>query len=572
MDVIIAEQGQGFARVLQKKIADIRRQLENWTPRKDAEALLALAEALLIYSHSQVLLKLPTEDLLSWLGAFHDFLRQRDSDVKVRPFRPDHGQSSFLLVNTPDVPYLVDTLKNLLRKLPHRAMIISHPILTVQRKDGLLRSLDEHSATGARESFLLVQFEGVRDLDTAPLEDEIRKVFPIVLAVGRERKALDDKLKNLVQIAANREQKDFAECLMNGNFICFGYAAVDLSAARGKASRTRILAPPLGWLPGSLLAAPRSGQKTLRITADAKELVLRDKPLVVEVLEQKSPLYKQDNLVYLGFREGGKTETCIEHFFVGLFSQNSANELAINVPPLRDKLLTALTRQHVATDSYDYRKVIEIFNTFPKVEMFFLSDAELDRLVRSFISLQREQSVKLIVTRSLSLRGITLLLIMPRDYYSTDAVRRMESYLGRFLNAEDVTSRVIQFFSDYVSLHFLVAPHGKKVRLALEPLQRALTDLSRPWDEKLRLLLQRGAEKGDGLPLWQKYVSSFTNEYKDLIHPRFAVRDLRAIEKVLTTGEDEFDLWGPFQERYEFFRLRFYSLRESYLNELMPFL
>ena len=75
-----------------------------------ADAILALAEALLVYSHSQALLKLSVDDLLDWLKTFHEFLSQRDSDVKVRRFTPDNIGCSFLLVNTPDVPYLVDSL------------------------------------------------------------------------------------------------------------------------------------------------------------------------------------------------------------------------------------------------------------------------------------------------------------------------------------------------------------------------------------------------------------------------------------------------------------------------------
>ncbi|MGD9019691.1 MAG: NAD-glutamate dehydrogenase, partial [Desulfuromonadales bacterium] len=570
MDVIIEEHGKTFTKTLQARIAEVRRRLDKMKSRKDADSILALAEALLVYSHSQVLLKLSVVDLLDWLKAFHGFLRQRDGEVKVCRFAPDNSGSSFLLVNTPDVPYLVDSLKNILRKLPYRAMIISHPILPVQRRQGTLVSLADNADADYRESFLLVQFEGVRDLDTTEIEKDIHRVFQVVLTAGHQRKVLEQKLKDLVQIAENREQKDFAEWLLKGNFICFGYSVIETSGAKGRSGQAKVVGSPIGWLPDSLLAKGRG--KAARITAMTKQLLARKNPLVVEILDEKSPLYMQDNLVYLGFRECCKSGKNIEHLFVGLFSQNSVNELAKNVPPLRDKLLTALARQHVAIDSYDYRKVIEIFNTFPKVEMFFLTDAELDRLVRSFISLQREQSVKLVVTRSLSLRGITLLVIMPRDYYSSDSLRRMESYLGRFLNTEHISSRVIHFFSDYVSLHFHVVPRGDQVRVDVESLQKVLTDLSRPWDEKLRLLLQRGTREDDDLQLWQKYVNTFSHEYKDLIHPRFAVRDVRSIQRVLETGQDGFDLWGPFQERYEYFRLQFYSLKESYLNELMPFL
>jgi len=572
MELIIEEHGKSFGKAHQARIAEIRRHLKTMASHEDADALLALAEALLVYSHSQVLFKRSSKELLEWLKVFLEFLRQRDEKVKVASFQPENSGSSFLLVNTPDVPYLVDSLKTILQQLPQRAIIISHPVFTVQRSKGLLTSLEQKVDSEAQESFMLIQFEGIRDLDTSVIEEDIRRVLLIAQEVGCQRKNLGTRLKNLSSLTKKPHQKDFAEWLLNGNFICFGYAAVEISAANGGCVTARLTEDPVGWLPQSLIPKGKGTRKSLPLTVTAKKLFTRKNTLVVEILEEESPLYQQDNLIYLGYRDSGKGDKIIEHLFVGLFSQNSVNELASNIPPLRDKLLSALSRQHVKSESYDYRKVVEIFDTFPKVEMFFLSEAELDRLVKSFVSLQRQQAVKLVVTRSLSLRGVTLLVIMPRDYYSRDSIRRVESYLGRFLSAEHVSSRVIHFYSDYVSLHFRIVLPGDQVRIDVDALQKVLTDLSRPWDEKLRLLLLRGEERHRGAQLWHRYANVFPPEYKDLIHPRFAVRDVRAIEQVLSTGEDCFDLWGPFQERHEFYRLQFYSLKESYLNELMPFL
>ncbi len=577
MELTIEKRGKGYGNVHQARLKELRQYLETLTTQEDAESLLVLADALLVYSHSQALLKRSGKDLLEWLNAFLDFLRDRENEVKVSPFRPKNSNSSFLLVNTPDVPYLVDSLKTILQQLPQRAKVISHPVLTVQRSGGLLTSLDKKTVAGPKESFMLVQFEGARDLDTEAIEEDVSRVFMAAQVVGRQREEMDEKILSLSDMADNQDQKHFLDWLLNGNFICFGYAAVDASGTNGGATKAGFTEEPLGWLPQSLFtrgkgARGKNARKSLQLTAEAKVLFARKSPLVVEVLEEQSPLYQQDNLIYIGFRECCKDDKKTEHLLVGLFSQNSINELASNVPPLRDKLLSALERQNVHYESYDYRKVVEIFNTFPKVEMFFLEDKEIDSLVKTFVSLQRHQSVRLVVTRSLSLHGITLLAIMPRDYYSRDSVRRMETYLSRFLSADHISSRVVHFYSEYVSLHFRIVPSGDQVRIDIDALQKVLTDLSRPWDEKLRLLLLRDEKSSNGMQLWTKYASAFPHEYKDLIHPRFAVRDVLAIDQVLRSGEDGFDLWGPFQERHEFYRLQFYSLRESCLNELMPFL
>ncbi len=285
------------------------------TSREDAESLSVLADALLVYSHSQVLLKRSGEELLEWFKVFLDFLRCRDEEVIVASFQPENSGSSFLLVNTPDVPFLVDSLKNILHRLPQRAMIISHPILTAQLNNGRLTQLSEQVDGDAQESFMLIQFEGVRDLDTTTIEKDIKRVFRIAQEVGRQRKSLGGKLRNISSATKKTHKKAFTEWLLNGNFICFGYAAVEISAPNGGSIKARLAEDPVGWLPQSLIPRGKGAQKarggtqiSLPLTDVAKKLFKRKKSLVVEVLEEESPLYQQDNLIYLGFRDSNKKD------------------------------------------------------------------------------------------------------------------------------------------------------------------------------------------------------------------------------------------------------------------------
>jgi NAD-specific glutamate dehydrogenase len=262
---------------------------------------------LLIYSHSQYLLKRPSEELIEWLQAFLDFLRCREEEVKVSTFRPKDSRSSFLLINTPDVPYLVDSLKNILQQLPQRATILSHPILTIQRDDGCLMVLTEKDNEGEHESFMLVQLEGERDLDTTAIEDEIRDVLQVAQSVGRQRRQLREKLKGLLPLSEDQNQENFIQWLLSDNFVCFGHAAVEVSGSKSGSRETRFVETPVGWLPQSLFTRKKGARKALQLTAEAKKLFARKSTLVVEVLEEKSPLYQKDNLVYFGFRECSKS-------------------------------------------------------------------------------------------------------------------------------------------------------------------------------------------------------------------------------------------------------------------------
>jgi glutamate dehydrogenase len=570
MKLIINEHGKQFGKLYRARLKELKNELKLLPKQEAEERLLTLAEALFFYSHSQALLKMSAGELLECLQAFLHFLASRDEPVRVALFTPQRGDTRFILVNSPDVPFLVDTLKIVLRQLPCRAVVMSHPTLTVKRSDGKLEELALADSNGDRESLMLVRLEDDPGHDLGPALERIRSALEVALVSGRARHELAATFDRLVETVDNLDLKSFLGWLMNGNFVCFGHAVFKLPGSLKSTSRGRLLQRPTGWLPGSLLVDARSADAP-QPTGLAQSLFRRKAVLVVEELDEVSPVYSADNLVCIGLREEGDRQSRVEHLLVGLFSQNSVNELVSNVASLKDKLMSSMLRLNVPAESYDYRKLIDIFNTFPKAEMFFLSEDELDRLVQSFVSLQREQSVKLVAMRSLSLRGVTLLAVMPRDYYSKDALRRMEGYLCRFLDAEDISSQVVHFYSDYVSLHFRIMPKAKSVTIDIEALQKVLTDLARPWEEKLRLLMQR--ETRCGTPIsWSRYEQAFPPEYRDMIHPRFAIRDVRAIEKLLAGGGESFDLWGPFQEERESFRLHFYSLRESCLNELMPFL
>jgi glutamate dehydrogenase len=197
---------------------------------------------------------------------------------------------------------------------------------------------------------------------------------------------------------------------------------------------------------------------------------------------------------------------------------------------------------------------------------------ELIQTVRSFALSYRRGAIKVVAASSLAVRGLTLLIIMPREFYTSENMTRIETYLCRYFKSPSATSRIIHFSSDYLSLHVHVNPQAEEIDLDPEQLEQGLTNIARPWEIKLQLQLERAYGEKGAAELWHKYGGAFSREYRTFIHPRFALQDIKRLEKVLATGEEVLDLWGPFKSEEPFYRLQFYSLRQSYLNELMPLL
>ncbi|MDH3998062.1 MAG: NAD-glutamate dehydrogenase, partial [Desulfuromonadales bacterium] len=196
MELIIEEGAKSLSDAHSARIADIQTQLRGMNVSEDADALLSLADSLFAYSHSHELLELPLDEFITWLQDFLDFLRLREAPVKVERFVPAGRQVNFLLLNTPDVPFLIESLKMLLQREQQRAEIVSHPIVNIERSEGLLQSLGCDDDSGFQESFMLLRVEsdaqGCRHLAQA-----ITDVFLVAQSAGCQKEALECQLKAL---------------------------------------------------------------------------------------------------------------------------------------------------------------------------------------------------------------------------------------------------------------------------------------------------------------------------------------------------------------------------------------
>jgi glutamate dehydrogenase len=512
----------------------------------------------------------PTQ-LFAWLSAFLDFMETRRGASAVRLLPVGQRGRVFLLTNTPDATYLFDSIQSVLSSSGLPFQVVAHPILKVRRRSGKIVELDSLAGKGPRESLIVIELVKVPE-DPAAFELMVGSALEAVLQVHRHQPVLDRRLKEMERIAPPGSYRGFCHWLRRGNFLPFAYRCLQLARGDGRITAREVENSRAGLAP-----FPEEPDFQDTHVADALETVLRERLLrqndvVVEAIDRPSPLLRAEPLVYLGFREPVAEGVWREHSFLGLFSEQSIDEPTASIPWLRARVEASLDTLAIPKGCHDYRKTVEILNTFPKVELFFMEPEVLLETIRSLTLLYRHGAVKVVAVRSQAMHGLTLLVIMPKDFYSDEKRPRMERYLGRHFLSPTVSTRIIHISAEYLSLHVSLRPNKEFVRLNTERLERGLTRICRPWQSTLRLLLDRTFGEGQGLILWRQYAESFSREYRSLIHPRFAVRDIVNLEKSLTSSGEIFDLWGPFDRHEPYFRLQFYSCRESYLNELMPLL
>ncbi|WP_221248761.1 NAD-glutamate dehydrogenase [Desulfuromonas versatilis] len=558
---------------LAKKASEVFALLEGETGGERFACLKSLGEILLACTPFSYLAPPSARQLADWVKEFLLFIESRRDEVAVRlvPFG-DKGHT-LLLTNCPDVPYLVDSLQAYLARQQVRFQVLSHPIIRVRRTKGELTRLAGLDGEGSKESFIVIELEGVGEEHYAGIEQGVVEIFQSALVVARDHKELSRRLKEMVKLPEMAPFGDFMRWLEADNFLVFSYRRLQVSKARGRGCSVQEVDGSSLGIPSDPAKLDCREQRGLEeFEPFFRQRLLRDSDVVAEEIERTSPVHRDDRLVYLGFREKISAGRWDEHQFLGLFPQKASDELTTAIASLRKRIEKALETLGIPKNCHDYRKTMAILNTFPKLELFFMEAEELAQTVRSFTLLYRQGAVKVVAARSLAVRGLTLLVIMPRAFYSTEYSSRIETYLRRFFKSPSAKSKIIHISTDYLSLHVSVLPGQDEIHLDLDRLERGLTNITRPWILRLRKLLDRAHGDLEGGRLWRKYSQSFSREYRTLVHPRFAIRDIDGIEKVFESGEELFDLWGPFQEQGEYFRLQYYSPQKSFLNELMPLL
>ncbi|MGZ5607093.1 MAG: NAD-glutamate dehydrogenase domain-containing protein, partial [Methylobacter sp.] len=100
---------------------------------------------------------------------------------------------------------------------------------------------------------------------------------------------------------------------------------------------------------------------------------------------------------------------------------------------------------------------------------------------------------------------------------------------------------------------------------------RPLNRHNKTWPIALQRIAERALGKQDGERLWKKYHNAFSAEYRALVSPRYALKDMLHLEQVLASDIPRISLLNP-SKRIAEYRLHFYSRHLRYLDKYIPVL
>ena len=548
-------------------LAELLQMLDTRASSHEYGYLKPLAEVLLQQVPDALRGGLSEDNLFESLEAVSRFLHTRKKPIQVKLLPLGSAGRYFLFSNAPDANYIFTSIQEYLHREAFNFRVVCHPILAINRKNGEIVSIAGTEGEGDRESFVWIELNHFSKTAEKALLTAVKSIIATCLQISAARQELLDRIALLSQKSALSAHFDLFNWLCKDNFFpiaaCRFSEKIDQSVTQlstGNQGIETLFSDPLkhNHAPIDLCQEVFGGR-----TAVAG-------PLVLEKSALRNPVHHFERLTYLGIRESLAGEI-VEHGFWGFYAQQEAAVPALSIPVLQARISRVLEALHIPSDSHNYRKIREVLNSFPKVELFLMSDDELQRMVQFFVQMHRQSGVKIVIAPNMSGAGLTLLLIMPRSFYSTARITRIENYLKRYFKAEAVDSHIIHLSTDYLSVHVGLRVPQRSLSIDTIQLEHGLTRLALPWSRKFRQLLEHDSELASQ-QLYRRYHNAFDADYKTRLHPRFAVRDVSNIEKVLSRDQSCFDLWGPFEGDERFYRLQYYKKTRSYLNNLMPYL
>jgi glutamate dehydrogenase len=520
--------------------------------------------------------------------------RRRPGEGKVRVYSPrfeEHGwrsKHSIVEIVTDDMPFLVDSVA---MELNRHGLVIHlpiHPVIAVRRDEagGLVEVLapDADQAGAIRESFL--HFEVDRQSEPEVL-DRLRAAVERVL--GDVRAAVEDwdemreQVHQILEEFGERpppvdeaelaEARALLEWIDDHHFTFLGYRAYDLVTQDGADVLRPIQGTGLGILRQGQ-AKPASGSFA-KLPPEARRLARERHVLILTKANSHSTVHRPSYLDYIGvkrFDEHG--EVVGERRFLGLYTSAAYNRNPRDIPVLRRKVATVLERAGLPRYSHDWKSLLNILETFPRDELFQISDDQLFETAMGILRLEERRRVRLFMWHDDYGRFVSALVYVPRDRYTTTVRRRIEAVLNDAFPGASFDFQVWLSESVLARLHFIIRmPPGQMPSYDARELEAKLATVTRSWADELHDMLLELHGEEEGNELFGRYGEAFPAAYLEDFPARNAVYDIQRMEDLGERGGLNMNLYRPLEAAPGILRFKlFWADRPLPLSDAVPML
>lgn len=376
---------------------------------------------------------------------------------------------SCLILVIQDAPFIVSSSLIQARSLNLDILALFHPIISIGSENISLSQMIVHKISDAKLAELAQAIErAITELilvtsDHQAMCQEIRQASALL----RSGLAIDQSNTE------NQETLDLLGWLVDNNFLFLG---VERIAAVPSAQKKLGIFKSVG---------DRLNQLNAECSVDIGQLRESKKQILITKLSTTGFIHRKTRPTHIAvpLDSSGKEFLSI----VGVLSSRALLHEAKSIPFIRKKLSAVLAAEEAVPNSYAYKFIVDTMDRMHKDDLLRLSEADIRRIVSRSFGFYSKDSVRAVISRDTVGRGITVLAIVPRDSYRSQARDLIQRHLESAFNLPTGSSEyhVDLSFEPMARLYVQVAvPADFKLCLTEGYLSQEFTRITSSWGDR----------------------------------------------------------------------------------------
>jgi glutamate dehydrogenase len=433
--------------------------------------------------------------------------------------------TTILICTLSDRPFIVSTISECARTIGIDIRTFLHPILP-STKGRISLSLIEITTQDNESRDRLIQL----------ITSCLKKVICVTKYFSDIKFLIDSLLQNVSRRDEFSEIAALLSWLQEENFIFTGAAEWE-------------------YLPNPSLKhkTPFTPVKSFGLFNIEAEKLINDCLLDLELLKNKQELLEFSKLAvdnqihrtqktqHFVFRlpttcEGSKGNKEIYISIIGILSNHAQLSEYTKVPVLRKKLDDIFSAEKIIPDSYDATYLINTVNRMPKELGFELSTQSLRQLLTTGINSYDSEFVKCFITPHTPFRGISIVIIVPRDNFDAELREKIHDFLeSKLLTKISNFEYFVDFtFEPQVKLYFYVPLNTSLDALTLTAaeVEHEVKKLSRSWEDNLSEHIEIASFVQNKEYVFQVFEDAFPPKYKAIHSATECLQDIRQLMQI----------------------------------------
>ncbi|CAA7621849.1 NAD-glutamate dehydrogenase [Magnetospirillum sp. UT-4] len=444
-----------------------------------------------------------------------------------------------------DMPFLVDSVAMAFERLGIAIHRLLHPVLFVRRDGaGRLDILAERDGDGlSAESAMHLVVDRLDPDSAGQLRTRLDGVLADLRRAVADWRSMADRLGEAARELADSgpgtgiaEAVAFLDWLGRDHFTFLGYRSFRFADGEDGLKVVVDAGAGLGLLADPAARVFDDAVPLAEMPAEVRAFLRRGRPLLVTKSAQLSAIHRPVRMDVIGAKRlGADGEAVGMHAFLGLFTAAAYTRDPAGIPLLRAKVAAVQARAGFPPSGHDAKALANILETFPRDELFQMSEDALYAVAIGILRLRRRPRPALFVRADEFGRFVSCLVFLPRDHYDTPLRLTVQALLERAWDGTVDSYHAQVGDSPLALLQVLVRTRPGRTLAAVDlaALEARIALAARSWPDRLQDALVRRHGEAEGLRLARLWRDGFAAGYRDAHAPEAALADLARAEAVV---------------------------------------